>query len=98
MVGGAEDEELMAAEKADHVRRARQTRDHTCHWPGCQKQVPPARWGCSTHWFKLPKPLRNELWAAYIPGQEARMDPSAEYLEVARRVQDWIAVYGKEEG
>lgn len=88
----------MAAEKADHVRRARQTRDHTCHWPGCQTQVPPAKWGCSTHWFKLPKSLRNEVWAAYIPGQEARMDPSAEYLEVARRVQDWIAVYGKEEG
>jgi hypothetical protein len=77
--------------KADYVRRQRQTRHHTCHWPGCEKQVPPAMWGCKPHWFKLPKHLRDSVWLAYEPGQEITLTPSAEYLEVAREVQDWIA-------
>jgi hypothetical protein len=55
-------------------------------------------WGCKPHWFALPRNLRNKVWAAYIPGQERRMDPSDEYLEVAREVQEWIAALGEEEG
>lgn len=35
--------------KADYVRRQPQTRGHTCHWPGCNRHVPPAMWGCSKH-------------------------------------------------
>jgi hypothetical protein len=38
---------------------------HTCHWPGCNKEVPPAMWGCAHHWFALPKTLRDKVWAAY---------------------------------
>ena len=81
-------------EKADYVRHAGQTRRHTCHWPGCDKQVPPAMWGCKKHWFALPKMLRAKIWRAYQPGQEDRLDPSAEYLEVAKEVQAWIASQG----
>lgn len=76
--------------KADYVRTQRQDRRHTCHWPGCEAQVPPAMWGCKTHWFKLPADLRRAIWDAYVPGQEQRMDPSHEYLVVARKVQAWI--------
>ena len=76
--------------KADYVRRAPQTRAHRCHWPGCNQQVPPAMWGCKTHWFKLPKRLRDRIWAAYSPGQEERMDPSTAYLDAADEVQRWI--------
>lgn len=76
--------------KADYVRSQGQDRHHTCHWPGCQVQVPPAMWGCKPHWFKLPKRLRDAIWAAYVPGQEKRMDPSPEYLAVAHEVQEWI--------
>lgn len=79
--------------KAEYVRRQRQDRNHTCHWPGCETQVPPAMWGCKGHWFKLPKYLRDKIWDAYVPGQERRMDPSDEYLAVAREVQDWIAAH-----
>lgn len=32
--------------KADYARSQGQTREHHCHWPGCDKQVPPAMWGC----------------------------------------------------
>lgn len=78
-------------QKADYVKRAGQTRNHHCHWPSCDKQVPPAMWGCKEHWFKLPRALRNKIWAAYEPGQEVDGTPSTEYLEVAREVQEWIA-------
>lgn len=80
--------------KADYVRSAPQTRGHTCHWPGCGKQVPPAMWGCKTHWFRLPANLRAAIWRAYEPGQEERLDPSEQYIEVAERVQEWIRTQG----
>lgn len=79
------------SDKVAHVMRAGQTRDHHCHWPGCGKQVPPARWGCLTHWRALPKRLRDRIWATYRPGQESDLNPSAAYLSVARDVQAWIA-------
>ena len=82
------------AEKANYVRTQRQTRNHECHRPGCDRQVPPAMWGCKAHWFKLPKRLRDAIWDAYVPGQEARMDPSDDYLVVAREVQEWIKANG----
>lgn len=77
--------------KVDYVLRQRQTRQHVCHWPGCEQQVPPAMWGCKAHWFALPLALRNKIWKAYRPGQEIDMRPSEAYLEAARAVQDWIA-------
>lgn len=77
--------------KADHVREATQTRRHTCHWPGCTAQVPPAMWGCRKHWYTLPASLRAQVWSTYRPGQEDDLDPSSAYVEVARRVQRWIA-------
>lgn len=81
------------ADKVAHVRRAPQVRRHHCHWPGCEKQVPPAKWGCKEHWFKLPGDLRRAIWRAYRPGQEIDQRPSAEYVEVARRVQAWILAH-----
>ena len=62
---------------------------HTCHHPGCTEKVPPKLWGCRKHWFRLPKRLRDKIWATYVPGQEIRKDPSPEYLEVADEVQRW---------
>lgn len=77
-------------QKVDHVRRAQQTRSHTCHWPGCTQQVPPAMWGCKSHWFRLPKALRDRIWATYRAGQEETLTPSVAYLEAADAVQCWI--------
>ena len=81
---------MSVAEKQAYVLSQRQTRDHHCHWSGCGKQVPPAMWGCSQHWFKLPKRLRDLIWSTYRPGQEVNMAPSREYLEAATLVQKWI--------
>ncbi len=41
-------------------------------------------WGAS-HWFALPKPLRDAIWREYRPGQEHDKKPSARYLAVQRR-------------
>src|SRR5439155_10581571 len=78
-------------EKVEHVRRSRQTRLHLCHWPGCTRQVPPAKWGCPEHWYKLPPNLRARIWRAYQLGQEEGGRPSQAYLVVAREAQEWIA-------
>jgi hypothetical protein len=80
-------------EKADHVRRAKRagvTGGHHCHWPGCEKKVPPAMWGCTFHWYKLPMRLRNKIWHAYRTGQEITKTPSGEYVEIAVEVRNWI--------
>lgn len=79
--------------KADHVRRAPQSRKHACHWPGCTRQVPPAMWGCRHHWFALPRHLRDRVWRCYRPGQENDLKPSAEYVAAAKEVQTWIAAH-----
>jgi len=80
--------------KVRHVRQAQQTREHRCHWPGCPLSVKPAMWGCKAHWFKLPKALRDKIWAAYEPGQEETLTPSDEYLVAAAEVASWIAAQG----
>lgn len=76
--------------KPDYVKSQGQTREHECHWPDCEAQVPPALWGCRKHWYKLPRSLRNKLWEEYRPGQEVDMKPSEEYLMVANEIQVWI--------
>lgn len=78
-------------EKADYVRSQGQTRSHHCHWPGCERQVPPAMWGCKSHWSKLPGSLRARIWATYEPGQEVTMTPTQRYIDTALAVQKWIA-------
>ena len=83
--------------KADYVRgeAARNTTfHHHCHWPDCDKSVPPAMWGCRQHWFKLPPRLRSRIWATYRPGQEVTKTPSREYMVIAQEVQEWIAAQG----
>lgn len=83
-------DERRLAEKTAHVKAAKQTRDHCCHWPGCTKRVKPAFWGCFEHWHMLPKRIRNKIWNTYRPGQEEDGDPSREYILAAEDAQEWI--------
>ena len=78
------------ADKVKHVTAAGQTREHACHWPGCEKQVAPAMWGCRPHWFKLPRHIRRAIWQAYEIGQEESFEVSEAYHHAARAAQDWI--------
>jgi len=84
----------LRSSKVAYVKSQRQTCKHGCHWPGCILQVPPAMWGCTRHWFRLPKNLRDRIWAAYRPGQERDLSPSDSYMDVAREVQLWIRLHG----
>lgn len=47
-------------------------------------------WGCKSHWFRLPKVIRDRIWATYRPGQEISKTPSKAYLIVAGGAQKWI--------
>lgn len=62
---------------------------HKCHWPGCERSVPPRMWGCLAHWRALPRHIRDAIWAAYVPGQEIRKDPSAAYMAAAFAARDF---------
>lgn len=64
---------------------------HTCHAMNCKRVVSPKMFMCLTHWRMVPNFLQREIWAAYIPGQEIRKDPTPEYLDVARRVIEFVA-------
>lgn len=68
---------------------------HHCHAEGCGVAVPPAMWGCRKHWFMVPKPLRDEIWRLYVPGQEVRKDPTDEYIDASRAAVEAVA---KKEG
>lgn len=70
------------------------TKGHHCHYPGCGKPCPPAMWGCTACWYKLPKFLRDRIWRAFKPGQEKTKTPSREYVKVAKEVQAWIEKNG----
>lgn len=65
--------------------------NHTCHAMGCGKPVPPRMFMCRQHWFSLSATMRNLVWSVYVPGQELRRDPSAEYLEVTNLIIQWLA-------
>lgn len=69
---------------------------HRCHWPGCDRYVPPRMWGCRPHWFTLPIEIRRRIWAAYRSGQEVTKTPSKAYLAAAAEAQEWALAYEKE--
>ena len=64
---------------------------HTCHATGCDKHVPPEMFMCKTHWFMLPKSMRNDIWTTYRVGQCDDMNPSKEYCEIARKCVVYLA-------
>ncbi len=38
---------------------------HKCYVPHCNKQVPDNQGMCKPHWFRVPKPLRDEIFRSY---------------------------------
>ena len=64
---------------------------HLCHAIGCNVQVRPQLLMCLKHWRLVPRDLQRAVWAAYVPGQEIRKDPTDEYLEVHRAAVEAVA-------
>jgi hypothetical protein len=79
-------------QKADYVRSEmrKPAGNHHCHWPGCDRKVHPAVWGCKQHWYMLPPRLRGKIWVNFEPGQEVAKNPKTNYIETAREVREWI--------
>jgi hypothetical protein len=69
---------------------------HTCHWIGCEREVPPSMWGCLEHWRQLPLRLRIKIVSRYRKGQEITKDPSEAYVEAAMEARRWILAQQKE--
>lgn len=44
---------------------------HKCPGPGCPVQVPDHMLMCRPHWFKVPLPLRSDVWATWNNGRGA---------------------------
>lgn len=68
---------------------------HTCHAIGCKKEVPPAKLTCPAHWSMIPKPLRDQVWATYHPGQEQTKVTTPAYRQAAARA---VVAVAEQEG
>lgn len=64
---------------------------HTCHATGCKRTVPPEMFACRSHWFALPKAMRDEIWRTYRPGQCDDWNISLEYANAARATVKFLA-------
>lgn len=49
---------------------------HRCHAIGCVKPVPPEMLLCHRHWRMVPKPIQQQVWRHYRPGQCDDKNPS----------------------
>lgn len=56
-----------------------------CHYPGCTQMKPTKLYACRTHWFLLPKRIRDDIWRGFKYDAElwARADREAR--------EDWAA-------
>lgn len=66
---------------------------HAC--PGCGADVPYAQLACKPDWFRLPKPLRDDITAAY---RRRRSDLRPHLLAVRAAVQWYGANPSRERG
>ena len=46
---------------------------HTCPGPHCDRQVDYRMLACRTHWYQVPKPLRDAVWRTWADGRGAGM-------------------------
>ncbi|WP_165072082.1 hypothetical protein [Paludisphaera rhizosphaerae] len=67
-----------------------------CRWPGCSKMVPVYKWGCRRHWYRLPKAIRDRIWANYRQGQETDLRITREYALADREAREWAVRYEAE--
>jgi len=56
-------------------------RPSRCPVPGCHALIDPSRLMCRSHWYLVPKQIRDRVWATWRSGQGAF---SSEHLETVR--------------
>lgn len=65
---------------------------HQCPSPVCEHDVPSHKFACHTHWFSLPKEMRDEIWAAY------REEPLSDRHHAAMEVAESFLIKAAAEG
>jgi hypothetical protein len=53
---------------ASHLLAAAEPACH-CHVPHCNEQIDPSRLMCRRHWYRVPKQLRDQVWATWQSGR-----------------------------
>jgi len=62
---------------------------HKCAAEGCEKIVPSDMLMCRKHWFKVPKDIRDRVWASYRGGMDAEYDVAvAAAVDAIRKRED----------
>lgn len=56
---------------------------HLCPAAGCRRQVSPDRLMCRPHWYRVPKPLRDAVWATWRSGAGVGTSAHAEAILAA---------------
>ncbi len=52
-----------------------------CPVPGCRAQIDPSRLMCRSHWYVVPKHIRDQVWATWRSGRGAH---SIEHQDMVR--------------
>jgi hypothetical protein len=50
----------------------RNSSPNRCPVPSCHRPIDPSRLMCRDHWYLVPKPLRDRIWATWRSGEGAR--------------------------
>ena len=76
----------------------------TCAVPSCHVTVERGMLMCKSHWFSLPKPLRDDVWRTWRAVQanrrgtltaEQQLARIAAYRDAVRAAQDYLATVPK---
>lgn len=75
-----------------------------CAAQGCPEHVNPGQLMCKSHWFSLPKALRDEVWRTYRRWaqvwtgrilQDDQRQRAADYREAVRAATDYLRTVPK---
>lgn len=56
---------------------------HRCPGPDCGRIVAWYAVACRRHWYQVPKPLRDRVWAAWGDGEGANTDEHIDAVQAA---------------
>ena len=57
--------------------------DYRCPIPGCGDLIDPSRLMCRRHWYRVPKQLRDQVWATWRSGQGTQSREHHEVVSMA---------------
>lgn len=65
---------------------------HRCPVRRCKAVVPPDRLMCKRHWYMVPKPIRDRVWATYDNGKGQMSALHLDAMEAAINAVDALEI------